>query len=305
MCGRYVMARATGDLVHLGGALDPEEELQLRPSWNVAPTTSVPILVDHGSRAAGADDAGAGDAGTGAARHDDAGPSPGRQLHVARWGLVPPWAKDVGVGVRAFNARSETVAAKPTFRAAVRARRCAVPMDGYYEWQAPAPGERGPDGKPAPKRPHFIHPATAGERAGDPDARDVDVIWCAGLYEWWHDPAGDAERPWVLSTTILTMPAPDPEDQDPVLAGLGRLHDRLPVPLATGTLPSDGVVDAWLSPEKLASAEDAERLVGAVVEAAPGIAAEWSIREVGRAVGNVRNNTSALVEPADVQDRLL
>ncbi|TFI07860.1 SOS response-associated peptidase, partial [Thiopseudomonas sp. 4R-3cl] len=122
MCGRYVMARATSDLVALGDA-ETNEELVLRQSWNVAPTAEVPILVAH------ADDGGAGVT---------------RRIHVARWGLVPPWAKGLSVGSRAFNARSETVASKPTFRAAVRARRCAVPVEGYYEWKTPEPGAKGP-----------------------------------------------------------------------------------------------------------------------------------------------------------------
>ena len=138
MCGRYVMARATSDLVALGDA-ETNEELVLRQSWNVAPTAEVPILVAH------ADDGGAGVT---------------RRIHVARWGLVPPWAKGLSVGSRAFNARSETVASKPTFRAAVRARRCAVPVEGYYEWKTPEPGAKGPDGRAAKKQPYYVHPVS-------------------------------------------------------------------------------------------------------------------------------------------------
>ena len=102
------MARAAGDLVALGGGELPDEGLELRPNWNVAPTADVPILVERVLEGA---DAGGG----GTVR---------RELHVARWGLVPPWAKELVVGSRAFNARSETVTSKPTFRSAVRARRC-------------------------------------------------------------------------------------------------------------------------------------------------------------------------------------
>jgi len=116
MCGRYVMARATSDLVALGDA-ETNEDLVLRQSWNVAPTAEVPILVAH-----------VDDVGAGGSRGGDGGAGVTRRIHVARWGLVPPWAKELSVGSRAFNARSETVASKPTFRAAVRARRCAVPV---------------------------------------------------------------------------------------------------------------------------------------------------------------------------------
>lgn len=56
-----------------------------------------------------------------------------RRLELARWGLVPTWAKEIGVGVRAFNARIETAAEKPTFRSAFAKRRCLLPADGYYE----------------------------------------------------------------------------------------------------------------------------------------------------------------------------
>ena len=80
MCGRYVIARAVGDLV-----AEAEAALELRASYNVAPTTDVPIVLE---------------------RIIDGGLH--RQLHVAKWGLVPGWAKDPAVGVRAFNARSET-----------------------------------------------------------------------------------------------------------------------------------------------------------------------------------------------------
>ncbi len=262
MCGRYVMARATSDLVALGDA-ETNEDLVLRQSWNVAPTAEVPILVAH------ADGVGVGGPGGG-----DGGAGVTRRIHVARWGLVPPWAKELSVGSRAFNARSETVASKPTFRAAVRARRCAVPVEGYYEWKTPEPGAKGPDGRIAKKQPYYVHPAGAGDGEGP-------VIWFAGLYEWWQDPEAKAagEDAWVLSTTILTMAAPDADDDDPVLAALGQLHDRLPVPMDAETM------DRWLAPDTLGSAEEADALVGQVCAGAYDVAAGWSLRPVGGAVG--------------------
>jgi putative SOS response-associated peptidase YedK len=109
------MARAVGDLLAEFDA-ELEEEVAIPPSWNVAPTDDVPIvlerLIDEGAERRQV-----------------------RQLHVARWGLVPSWAKDRGIGSRMINARSESVLEKPAFRKAMQSRRCAVPADGYYEWK--------------------------------------------------------------------------------------------------------------------------------------------------------------------------
>lgn len=231
------MARAVGDLV---AELEAEAEasLELRASFNVAPTTDVPIVLERLIEGA---------------VH--------RQVHVAKWGLVPGWAKDPAVGVRAFNARSETVQEKPTFRAAIKARRCGVPVQGYYEWK------KSPDGKS--KQPYFVHSA------------DGSLIVFAGLYEWWKDPskAEGALDQWLLSTTILTMASP-PEGE------LATLHDRLPVPLSTEALAK------WLDPANNAPGVVLE---GALAEAWP-LAADWVLDPVSAAVGNVRNNGPELIE---------
>ncbi|MGO2634480.1 MAG: SOS response-associated peptidase, partial [Galactobacter sp.] len=166
---------------------------------------------------------------------------------------------------RAFNARSETVAEKPTFRAAVKKTRCVVPADGYYEWLAPAGKGR--------KIPHYIHPA------------DGSAIAFAGLYSWWRDPA---TQEWVLTCSILTGPSPGPEAEG-VLGELGRLHDRLPL-----ALPDDAAIAAWLDPT--ASAPDS--LVEGVRARALEAAATWEIHAVDPAVGNVRNNGPELISPA-------
>lgn len=273
------MARAIGDLVAESGAVEPEEGLDLRANWNVAPTADVAVVLERAVPASGgpgsADDDGreAGQPGNGEVR---------REVHVARWGLVPPWAKDPSTGSRAFNARSETVTEKPTFRAAVRARRCAVPVEGYYEWLKPAAGEKGPDGKAARKRPFYVHPA------------DGSLIFFAGLYEWWKDesvPEGEPGR-WLLSCSILTGPSPEAGTGDETLERLHALHDRLPLPMDAGTM------DAWLEPVKLPSAEAAAQLVDRVREQAYRTASGWTLDEVGPEVGNVRNNGPELLVPA-------
>jgi putative SOS response-associated peptidase YedK len=113
MCGRYVMATPASDLVALFEVDEQGADLP-EPSWNIPPTTLVPIVVEPAPR-------------------DDSPPV--RRLEAARWGLVPAWADDVSVGQRAFNARCETAASKPMFRDAVQTRRALVPADGWYEWQ--------------------------------------------------------------------------------------------------------------------------------------------------------------------------
>jgi putative SOS response-associated peptidase YedK len=273
MCGRYVIARAVGDLVAETGAV-PDESLgaadsdRLRANWNTAPTTDVPIVLE---RLAGGDG------------RDDGGELV-RELHVARWGLVPGWAKDPAVGSKMFNARSETVLEKPSFRKAVRARRCAVPANGYYEWKR----EPGP-GKGGRKQPYYVHPA-------DPD----ETIWFAGIYEWWRVPEGTelhsaALQPgrdgggstWLLSCSVLTTDSPEPSAEHPVLTELHQLHDRMPIPLA----PQH--VDDWLRPGE----DDAPQLVDLVRAEAHRTAARWVLDPVDPAVGNVRNNSPELVLP--------
>ena len=258
------MAKTTADLVAEAEA-EADANLELRQSWNVAPTSDVPVVLE---RYVG----GPAESGPAASRL-------ARQVHVARWGLVPGWARDDSVGVRAFNARSETVLEKPTFRDAVAARRCAVPVQGYYEWKT-GPGRS--------KRPFYVSRA------------DGALTFFAGLYEWWCDPAKAPGEPghWLLSTTILTTAAPDPaEAQTPVLAELGELHDRLPVPLDRRAMA------AWLDP----SAPDPAALVQRIGAEASSVAALWAVTEVGPEVGNVRNdgpqllaapNPAALSEPA-------
>ena len=125
MCGRFVVAEVGSELV---GVLrvDVESDDLPEPSYNIAPTSRVAIVLDS-------------------AKTDP----PTRRLEPARWGLVPAWAKDLSIGARAFNARAEELEDKPMFRRALEKRRAIVPASGYYEWKKA--GDQ--------KIPHYIHPA--------------------------------------------------------------------------------------------------------------------------------------------------
>ncbi|MDO5617618.1 SOS response-associated peptidase [Kocuria sp.] len=273
MCGRYVIARSVDDLLFdadavAGAPLRKTATDQTRENWNVAPTTEVPILVER-------------------LAHNDDAATPGellRELHVARWGLIPSWAKDTSIGARAFNARSETVMDKPMFRSAIRHQRCAVPANGYYEWKKRLDARDDPStsGQDRPvKQPYYIHPTDPAEN-----------IWFAGIYEWWREPSGS----WVLSVSILTTQAPPADSDQGNLAELGALHDRLPIALSRATLDDwlDPTVGEGNTPEAKQAVMD---LVERVRAEAPAAAAGWQLRPVGAAVGNVRNNGPDLVEP--------
>jgi len=185
---------------------------------------------------------------------------PTRRLEAARWGLVPAWAKDTKIGARAFNARSEELEDKPMFRSALEKRRAVVPTSGYYEWKTV-------DGV---KIPHYIHPA------------DGEPLFLAGLYEWWRDKTkgdDDADR-WLLSFTILTRDS---------IGGLGSIHDRMPLFL------DPDHADAWLDP----TTDNVRDVLDAAIDAAPALAETLDNHVVSKAVGNVRNNSPALIEPVD------
>ena len=242
MCGRFAVTGAAADLVALFDVDEPAEQLPA-PSWNIAPTDQVPVILDSVPKGS-------------------ANGEPQRRLESARWGLVPGWAKDVSVGVKAFNARIETVGESTMFKNAVRKRRAILPTSGYYEWKTV-------DGV---KHPHFIHL---------PDELTV----FAGLYEWWRDrsKADDDPARWVLSTTILTRDA---------VGDLGSIHDRMPVFL------SPELIEGWLDPQaEFTADQDLDELLEAIAEGGAETAARMESYEVGREVGNVRNNGPELLQP--------
>jgi putative SOS response-associated peptidase YedK len=134
----------------------------------------------------------------------------GREFAIVRWGFVPSWSKDMQPGRPLINARSETVYEKPTFRNAIRRRRCLVPADGFYEWQGDVPGK---------KQAWFIHKPDGG------------LFAFAGIWEhWMHGNGSELE-----SAAILTS--------DPHLP-VSDIHDRSPVVIE----PKD--FDRWLSPDE-------------------------------------------------------
>lgn len=236
MCGRFVVASAGSELV---GVLrvDVEGDDLPEPSYNVAPTAQVAIVLDSVKEEL-----------------------PVRRLESARWGLVPGWAKDPKIGARAFNARSEELEDKPMFRSALEKRRAVVPASGYYEWKTV-------DGV---KVPHYIHPG------------DGSPLLMAGLYEWWRDKskADDDPERWMLSFTILTRDS---------IGHLGSIHDRMPLFL------DPDHADAWLDP----TTDNVRDVLDATIDAAPALADTLADHVVSKAVGNVRNNSPELIEPAE------
>jgi putative SOS response-associated peptidase YedK len=168
MCGRFTLitsGEAIAEQFHL------PQVPELTPRYNVAP--SQPVAAVRRSSHNG-----------------------GRELALFQWGLVPSWAKDPKIGSRMINARSETAAEKPSFRAAFKRRRCLVPADGFYEWQRQEGG----------KQPFYIR-----MQSGQPFA-------LAGLWEHWEGAGGIIE-----SCTLLTT---EPNDL------VRPLHNRMPVVLA-------------------------------------------------------------------------
>ncbi len=166
MCGRFTLSTPAQTLQQI---FDLTETPDLPPRYNIAPSEAIATV-----------------------RRPE--PDGERQLDLLRWGLVPPWAKDLNVGARLINARAETAASKPAFRAAFRRRRCLVPADGFYEWQRVV----------RQKQPFYIR------------MRDGLPFAFAGLWEYWEGPQGDA----LETCTILTT---EPSEL------VRPVHDRMPV----------------------------------------------------------------------------
>lgn len=181
MCGRFTLTAKPQALADAFGLDAPPEGLE--PHFNIAPSQAVAAIPN----------------------------TEPRHLARLRWGLVPSWAKDPAIGHRMINARAESVADKPSFRAAFRKRRCLVVADGFYEWKR--------DGKR--KTPMYIR-----MKSGDPFA-------FAGLWEVWKPPGATTAEP-LRTCTILTT---TPNDL------VAPIHDRMPVILPRAAW------DLWLTPD--------------------------------------------------------
>ena len=185
MCGRVVTASGPEELSEYLGA-DVVVDVLDGPDYNVAPSRPLPL----------------------AWTSDEDGR---RLLGTAKWGLAPSWAKDPAIGERMFNARAETLAEKPSFRAAFRHRRCLVAVDGFYEWgPTQRPFSTRTTGGQATRQPWYVHRG------------DGNPLVLAGLWEY-----GKGLR----TCSIITVPAND---------DLAPVHHRMPAVLE----PVDW--DGWL-----------------------------------------------------------
>jgi putative SOS response-associated peptidase YedK len=168
MCGRYTLQVSPAELAEIFAVL---ETIEWSPRYNIAPTQTVAAVrpAEQGS---------------------------GRELALLKWGLIPSWGKDAKIASSLINARADTVATKPAFRAALRKKRCLIPADGFYEWRA-VPGQKT-------KQPYFIR------------VRDVPVFAFAGLWEHWINPQGTR----MDTCTIITTDANEL---------MRQIHTRMPV----------------------------------------------------------------------------
>jgi putative SOS response-associated peptidase YedK len=199
VCGRYAVVSDLDDVGRLFAVDDLEVTAgELPPNPNVAPTETVPAVLEHHHR---------------------------RRLVGLRWGLIPSWATDRRIANRLINARSETVLQRPAFRAALRYRRCLLPADGYYEWWREADGSRTPYLLAPPDR-SGIALAGLWENWQDPQGERVSTCTilttsAAPGLAWLHDRmpvvlAPDAWDEWLdrdnqdlAALRHLLQPAPD------------------------------------------------------------------------------------------------
>ncbi|BAZ13006.1 hypothetical protein NIES4071_48400 [Calothrix sp. NIES-4071] len=166
MCGRFTLIQAAEVLQD---SFNIESVPSLQPRYNIAPTQEVvTVLYDTDNDL--------------------------RVANSLRWGLIPSWSKDPSIASKLINARSETVAEKPSFRSAFKKRRCLIVADGFYEWQRT-------EGKKQPFRFQL---------------QEKQPFGFAGLWEQWQSPDGEE----IDTCTILTTAANDL---------MAPIHDRMPV----------------------------------------------------------------------------
>lgn len=167
MCGRYTSEGV--DVAKLVERFDAEKKLEeFQPNHNIKPTQSAPTVIEKDGK---------------------------RELHLMQWGLIPFWAKDPKIGNKMFNARSETVGEKPSFKNLFKRKRCLVPATGFYEWK---PEGRG-------KVPYRF---TVG---------DHEVFGFAGLYDSWRTPSGEMLYTYTIITTTANELVTHAHDRMPVI----------------------------------------------------------------------------------------
>ena len=229
MCGRYALNISGEDLALEFAAGVPNTALTAS-NWNISPTTPIPFI---------AADNQAGDA---------------RQIHMARWGLIPSWAKDATRQSNAINARVESIAEKPTFKSAFRSRRCLIPATGYYEWATEL-------GQYKPKQPIYI------------SNTDKSSIAIAGIYEEWINPQTSLP---ITTAAIITRE---------VAGILKPVHHRMPVILPKSLWSS------WLSNKTLSGDEISDYLKMIDLENPDSGLTFWPVSDE---VNNARNSGSQL-----------
>lgn len=170
MCGRYVV-KYSDDFserfdVETGG-------FELKDRYNVKPTQTIPIVMKGEKK---------------------------NNLHIMKWGLIPPWAPDEKIGSKMINARAETVDQKVSYKRPFHSRRCLIPATGYYEWKQTEEG----------KKPYFFH------------RKDSAMFAFAGLFEVWRGPKGQPLDEPLYTYTIITT------EGNKLMKGI---HERMPVVL--------------------------------------------------------------------------
>lgn len=186
MCGRFTLFVDPKDLMRMFPGFEVPAEWT--PRFNIAPTQPVAVIPNNGQN----------------------------KIEFFRWGLIPSWAKDPKIGNRMINARSETLAEKPSFRVAYRRRRCLILADGFYEWRK-EPGRKA-------KTPMYIR------------LESSEPFAFAGLWEAWRAPDDQT----ILSCTIITT-APNELVKE--------IHNRMPVIL------DPAAYDLWLDPAERSAGE--------------------------------------------------
>jgi putative SOS response-associated peptidase YedK len=181
MCGRFSL-HAPESRIREAFNLEHTEPLGLEPRYNIAPSQQIPIIRDTGT---------------------------GRELVMARWGLIPGWSRESTSKYSTINARIESVAEKPSYRTPFKRRRCLIPADGFYEWKQVAGN----------KVPHHIR------------LKDGKIFALAGLWDLWEGEDGTIE-----SCTIIVMPSNEV---------MKPIHERMPAIIAPAEY--DGWLDARIT----------------------------------------------------------